>query len=300
MNKLLLLGAGASFGSDNANIPPLGSQLFDALCIFNPDAWGSLPTDFPAKFRNDFEAAMTELGNTHPHSLPPLQRAMAAYFFEFIPRQSNLYLNLANRMKSSNWNGAICTLNYERLLEISLSSVGLQPTVGSETKAGTSIELCLPHGCCHIFCDSVHGTSQGVSFSGFGVTTDGQVIVVSDPTEHRNRIINDAFPPVMSYFEPNKRTTSGASFISSQRARWSELVNQADVIVAIAIKLRVDDSHIWDPIQQCSADLYYCSGNSSGEEFLEWAENTRSNFQNYMFPGYLSTEFSNICQALGL
>jgi len=182
-----------------------------------------MPPQFATQFRADFEAAMAALGVAHPHAIPPLQRAMAAFFFTFVPRTTSLYVALAQRMASAGWNGAVCSLNYERLLELSLGRARVQATVGIPTNAAKSVELCLPHGCCHIFCEGVRGSSQGISFTGFGVSTDGPVVVISNPIQHRQRIENDAFPPVMSYFEPNKRTTSGTSFIVGQRERWGQL-----------------------------------------------------------------------------
>src|ERR1019366_3087157 len=217
MASVLLLGAGASFGSDTGDVPPLGTQLFDALCTFNLSGWGSLPSHFAARFRADFEVAMVELGKAYPHALPPLQRAMAEYFFNFVPSSSSLYIQLARRIRVAKWSGAICTLNYERLLELSVMSEGLQPVVGSGTAPGSRLEICLPHGCCHIFCDGARGVAGAVSFGGFNVNTNGPIVVVSNPLEYRIRIGQDAFPPVMSYFEPSKRTTAGANFIDAQR-----------------------------------------------------------------------------------
>ncbi len=300
MASVLLLGAGASFGSDGSGVPPLGAQLYDALCAFNPSGWGALPAEFAANFRADFEAAMRELGDAHPHSVPPLQRAMAAYFFKFAPSSANLYFELARRIGAARWPGAICTLNYERLLELSLSASALRPVVGSSTTPGSTVELCLPHGCCHIFCDGARGAAGAVSFSGFGVTTDGPVVVVSNPQQHEQRITQDAFPPVMSYFEPSKRTTAGATFIAAQRTRWRELAAQADKIVAIGIRVRAHDDHIWAPIAQSRAEVVYCSGAAAGEEFRRWASQTRPQGQNVVLAGYFANEFSSICRELGV
>ncbi len=300
MANVLLLGAGASFGSDTGGVPALGGQLFDALCAFNPPGWGALPAQFAPRFRADFEAAMTELGNTHPHSVPPLQRAMAAYFFNFLPRSSSLYVQLARRIGAERWSGAICTLNYERLLELSIGSAGLQPVIGSGTTPGRTLELCLPHGCCHIFCEGAHGVAGAVSFAAFGVTTDGPVVVVSNPGQHRQRIDQDAFPPVMSYFEPSKRTTAGASFIAAQRGRWHELAAQADKIVAVGIRVRAHDDHIWDPIAQSRAAVVYCSGATAGGEFRRWASQARPQPQNIVLGGYFANEFDSVCRALGI
>jgi hypothetical protein len=300
MARVLLLGAGASFGSNTSGVPPLGAHLYDALCAFNPPGWGAVPAEFAARFRADFESAMRELGDAHPHSVPPLQRAMAAYFFSFLPASNSLYFELAWRIRAARWPGAICTLNYERLLELSLSAHALRPVIGTSTTPGSTLELCLPHGCCHIFCDGVRGNAGGVSFSGFGITTDGPVVVVSNPQEHQQRISQDAIPPVMSYFEPSKRTTAGASFIAMQRTRWRELAAQADKIVAIGIRVRANDDHIWGPIAQSRAAVVYCSGAAAGEEFRGWASQTRSQAQNSVFAGYFADEFSSICRELGV
>lgn len=300
MANLLLLGAGASFGSDSDCVPPLGKQLFDALCVFNPPGWGALPDQLGQRFRTDFEAAMKEMGDIYPHGLPPLQRVMAAYFFTFTPRVSSKYVQLARRIKATQWEGAICTLNYERLLELSVGSVGLRSVIGSDTIPGQVLEFCLPHGCCHIFCDGARGVSRAVSFSGFGVTTDGPVVVIPDFHQHRQRIDNDAFPPVMSYFESGKRTTAGASFIEAQRVRCGTLVEQADKIVVIGIRVRPHDSHIWDPIARSRADVVYCAGLEAGMEFSLWANRIRPEARNIVLSGFFAEEFDTICQWLGI
>jgi len=217
VETVLLLGAGASYGSDAGNTPPLGAELFDELQRFNPEAWGTITGDLADHFRRDFEEAMKTVA---PHNIAPLQRAMAAYFFEFMPLRMNLYFELAHRIaRTEGWSGAACTLNYERLLELSLLGAGVQPYCGEPTPGRPGLELCLPHGCCHIFCEAAKGDAGAVSFNAFAVQTDGPVIVVQDPRQHRARIVQDAFPPVMSYFEPKKRTTAGHSFIERQRAR---------------------------------------------------------------------------------
>lgn len=63
--------------------------------------------------------------------LGPLQRSMAAYFFNFVPRYNNLYVKMASLIKKSDWNlkGALVTLNYERLLPIALTHNNLQPVI---------------------------------------------------------------------------------------------------------------------------------------------------------------------------
>ncbi|GAG42134.1 unnamed protein product, partial [marine sediment metagenome] len=135
------------------------------------------------------------LSQTHSHAMPVLQRGMAAFFFTFMPTENNLYHILAKRIKESDWRGAITTLNYERLLEISLIREGIQPVVGREVKGRRQLELCLPHGCCHLFCEGLKVSGRGVSFTGVGVSFDGPIEVISNPQVFNHRINSDAVPP---------------------------------------------------------------------------------------------------------
>jgi hypothetical protein len=195
----------------------------------------------------------------------PLLRVMGGYFFQFTPRPTNLYVALAQRIRAvSAWSIALCSLNYERLLELSLSAAGIQPAVGGPSRQASQVELCLPHGCCHLFCDSVRAISGMVSFAGAQVQTNGPITVVSNPAHHRARIEQDAMPPVMSYFEPSKRTTSGVSFIEAQRALWEELAKGTTTLIIVGVKVRDHDHHIWDPVASTVARVIYCAGPSCG------------------------------------
>ncbi len=294
--KLFLFGAGASYGSQ-AGGPPMGSKLFDALRQFDPTGWGQLPGNMASLFRGDFERGMARLAETNSHAMPILQRAMAAFFFfNFVPTTSSLYVQLAQRIRQHHWQGAIATLNYERLLELSLLHVGV---LGGAAGAG-QIELCLPHGCCHLFCEGVRASSAGVSFSGVGVTFDGPVVAISDGGEFQRRITGDAVPPVMSYFEPQKTTSAGVSFIRNQRARWAELASKAHSIAIVGVKVRPRDSHIWLPIANSGARVVYCAGAAAGDEFRTWAATYRPGKVHRVLEGYFAEEFDALCYEMGL
>lgn len=297
---LILFGAGASFGSDTTGTPPLGSKLFDALVSFNPHGWGRITSEQAGLFREDFESGMKDLSLNNSHDMPPLQRAMAAFLFNFIPKNSNLYIKLAEKIKNQTWEGAIATLNYERLLELSLSFSRIRPVVGRKAEANSEIEVCLPHGCCHLFCQSVRGAAQAVSLSGTAVRTNGPIEVIADPGQFQERINNDAFPPVMSYFEPSKETTSGASFIKNQRERFVELVSGISTVAIVGLRVRAHDEHIWKTLAQTSAKIVYCSGKSSGEEFKSWANENRPNKTDIVLPYYFSEGFEELCSRVGL
>lgn len=296
---LILFGAGASFGSDVLGTPPLGQKLFQALRGFNPPGWGALPASLAAAFEADFEAGMVEIASTHPHAMPVVQRAMAAYFFNFVPRPQNLYVTLAQRLRRVKWDGAIATLNYERLLELSLAASNLQPVVGSPSSPGRSVELVLPHGCCHIFCDSVRGMAAAVSFAGNAVTTDGPVSVIADPVQYNQRINGDAFPPVMSYFEPKKQTTSGASFIRHQREQFRELAQAAPAIAVVGIKVRPTDDHIWGPLGAAPGSVLYCAGPWAAVEYRAWQASVRPRAPDTALDAYFAEALDQICAHVG-
>ena len=139
-----------------------------------------------------------------------------------------------------------------------------------------------------------------MSMPGTAVRTKGRVICLSDPAEFKARIENDAFPPVMSYFEPQKRTTSCENFINSQRERLAALVSNASAIGLIGIRVRPDDGHIWDPLSEAKGRLVYCSGTRAAVEFEKWAGEVRSQANDMVLGGYFADSFDELCSVLGL
>lgn len=261
---------------------------------------GKLPEKLAQMFKEDFEKGMARVPEFNAHWMPVLQRAMAAYFFNFTPSPSNLYRHLAARIRTVDWDGACATLNYERLLELSLSGAGIRPVVGHKADANFELELVFPHGCCHIFCDAVRGDASGVSFSGIGVTTDGPVSVVADPAQFQTRISGDAFPPVMSYFEPTKHTSTGASFIAGQRKRLEDLIKAASTIAIIGVGVRPGDTHIWEPIASSEATIVYCGGQNGAESYRAWAKTEGKISSSLILEDYFAEELDKICKELDI
>jgi len=264
---LILFGAGASYGSDDPNFtPPLGGKaLFNALFYFDPNGWGKLSKEQCKLFIDDFEVGMESISKNYPEIMPPLQRAMAKYFFEFKPRNANLYHELARKISLYNWNGSLATLNYERLLMFALETAGVKPFFDKRNEnSNKEIEICIPHGTCNIFCTSViaNNTTQ---FRNCEI--DGPVKLLSVPDAFKKEIETNAVPPVMSYFIPSKETMSGLTFIKNQRKRLEELIKESSIIGIIGLKTRIHDEHIWRPLAETNASIVYCSGKTAGDEF---------------------------------
>lgn len=279
----------------------MAGDLPSALNRLYPNVWGKLPKELKSSLSEDFEAGMVAIGDQYPHALPPLQRSMASFFFNFRPGVNNLYRTLAQKMKNYDWSGALVTLNYERLLELSLLEEGLSPYCGTQpAEADNTVVVCFPHGCCHIFCESVRGAAAGISFPGLSVTTRGTVKVIADYAEFHMRIQEDAFPPVMSYFNLAKSTTSCANFIADQRDRYNALVAGAEVIAIVGVRVRPHDGHLWDALAATTGKLVYCSGASGATEFEDWAKRERGDRPNIILRKYFEEGFLEVCGAVGL
>jgi hypothetical protein len=189
-------------------------------------------------------------------------------------------------------------LNYERLLELSLCQAGIQHVYEQVSLIGGQIELCLPHGCCHLFCDGVSGNSSAVSFSGIAVQTNGPVTPMPGTEEFFTKIKTEVFPPVMCYFNPEKSVTSGQNFIDAHKERLKQLIYEAEKIAIIGVAVRTQDQHIWEPLRQSSAQLLYCSGKSGSESFNKWHLEKRRNADAINIPEYFEKAFDDICKFL--
>ncbi len=295
---LILFGAGASYGSDTEGTPPLGGALLDALQAFDPETWGRIPPADANGFRADFEQGMKAYTEAHPSdgTVDRLQRAMAAYFFQFRPEGSNLYRKLAERIHRRSWRGTLASLNYERLLELSLRTVGLNVGIGN---CPGDYVLCLPHGYCCIF---VNMRLEGpIVLGSMNLRMDSRdgICVVDCPNEFESRIQQDRLPPVMSYFEPTKAVRCGASFIKSQRDRFASLVESASAIAVVGVRVRRHDQHLWKPLAQTNARLVYCAGESAVPEFESWAKGCgRSG--DLVLAKLSSDSFDEVCEAISL
>ena len=296
-HKMIFFGAGASSGSDDVHCtPPVGKDLFDALKFYDKNVWGLIPEEFAQNFKPNFENGMIMYTEKDPESLVDLQRSMARYFYRFIPTTKSLYFELVKKILDAKWSGCLASINYERLLSLSCSMV-----VQSEKKKLTfpQIELLLPHGRCDIFVDkkNVKGLTSGVSMRGLNVGTDGPIVIAKNDSDFYYRIDN-IFPPVMCYYEPLKRVTSGREFIKNQRKKFEEEVLKADIVCIIGVKVNCSDYHIWGPLTKTKGRLLYCSGEEAGEEFEEWKRCYRNNRNDKIIQKNFKEGFREICQTL--
>lgn len=304
--NIFFFGAGASFGAEENKkyVPQIADKLYDALKKFAVDTWGELPKKYDEIFKYDFEKGMLQVENDLPYMVSYLQRAMAAYFYQFRFTENNLYYKIAKGIRNKNWDGAFITLNYDLIIGMALGSVGFNVysnvnNIESDSAIDRNlIEVCYPHGCCHIFDDSVFINSNNVIIDPMRIKTGGDIKIIQDNGYFNEKILNNAIPPVMCYFEPNKEVTAGYEFIKSQRRRYNFLINNAENICIIGIKIREHDNHIWDVLRNTNARIIYCSGISEQDVFNEWENKYRKNKKDIFLEGYFKDEFENICRLM--
>jgi hypothetical protein len=81
---------------------------------------------------------------------------------------------------------------------------------------------------------------------------------------------SNVFPPVMSYFEPNKFTVSCADFIAANRTHFAHLTAGANKIAIVGVNVHPVDRHIWDPIGKAPGDCFYLGGAAGSQKYRTW------------------------------
>ena len=175
MKKLIVFGAGASFGSEKDDMPPLSASLFTKLVERYPNSWGQMDEETARLFQDDFEKGMEKIAKDESAMLTDLQKSMAKYFVHFRPSKENLYVKLTQKIKEAKWDGSIATLNYDRLLQLSLKKSGLKQTFDSSIFP--KIQVCYPHGCCNFFFKGITATN-GISIDRHALRFTGNRSVV--------------------------------------------------------------------------------------------------------------------------
>ena len=267
--KLIIFGAGASYGSQATGVPPLGRDLYDALCKWDRATWGSLPGEWADQFRTDFEGAAADF-IAHGLFGAPLQWSLADYFFKkFVPLEANLYTRLLHRTRAAVQRLALATLNYDRLLLLAARQADVPLVVGANRHPGAGLPLCLPHGSSCICCMGLHaaGSDDATDRAEPGGTA-GIVHTVDDFDRERGG--NDSLP-VMSCFEAEGRHFSCEDFIREERHHFGTWVRTAEGIAIVGLQVRPEDRHIWDHVAEAPGQVVYFSGEAAASRYRDWA-----------------------------
>lgn len=281
--KVVLFGAGASFGSGEVSpkAPPLGKDLFEALVRLFPSTWGQIPESVKAEFLKDFEEGMGILIEKHGFAVAPLMQRMACFLSQFhlTSSSNNLYIHFFDFLVSRGLlkDTLVSTINYECLIENAVNLNNLKVGYFANPESGNQIApIWKLHGSCNFKVTGLEAT-RDVSFSGVGVAFDGSIEPLNPSDVRRVYLGNTALYPAMCLYAKGKPITMSPSVIKKAQATWADEVQKAEIICVIGIHPNPTDAHIWSPITESDAQLYYV-GNESA--FKAWTSQYRADKAN--------------------
>jgi hypothetical protein len=269
---VVLFGAGASYGSGNVvpYSPPLGDGLFDDLARRDPGGWGALPGELQGEFKLDFEKGMLSLVEKHSHAVGPLMRVMTAYFASFRLDGSglDLYSRLLSGLGRNLGHILFSSLNYECLFEIAVSMRGLTNEYFSDGPVSAGhVRISKLHGSCNFRAPGIRVAPRGVSYAGSGVSfTPGALEAVS-PQDAIAAVQGDGLYSAMCLYTVHKPIQIGTEVIRGMQEAWANSVRSAEKVIVIGTRPHDEDRHLWEPLADTDAALYFV-GNR--ESFNEW------------------------------
>lgn len=280
--RLVVLGAGASFGSEvcKTHVPPLGDQLFKRL-EERPGIASGLPSDLKKIFHSDFESGMAEFIHRWAVHAGTFQRELALYLSSFTPTVDNLYFDLLSVFGSHRTTFA--TLNYDLLLERVALAKSLQYQYGV-AHSSACVSILKPHGSSNFWPDVPLGNFRGCSFTSLYPGAADVVAPVRPlmPDEAHERCrLDDSFSPAMSMYAKGKHVRSCPDFVMGQQNLFKYACERATSIHVIGVKVVPEDDHVWEPIAKSSARLVYFGSSADADLFHGWR--FRSKRKNALF-----------------
>ncbi len=204
-------------------------------------------------------------------NLLPLLRDLGHYFARFRPEsvKDNLYTLLVSELLTCGLasQSVLATLNYEILLSLCAREALLDR---SDPSGRVSI---LPiHGACDLVADvSVSGIVAS-NFQQIGTTPVRRI-----PSEELDSWYAQAgsLPPVMCVYTEGKPAPLNHHVIEQLQQRWKVAAEAANGIFVIGAKPWFADAHVWQPIANTQAQVYYVGGRDGDFDQLESLLGTR-------------------------
>lgn len=281
MKIAVLFGAGASYGAgpvEPAN-PPLGAGLYEELRRAYPQTWGEqIHSDEHALLIADppFEQGMAAIWAKREVRVQELLTDMAFYFTRFRPGGVTWYARLLQVLWNTGNLGTtvFCSLNYECIFErvVWASGLTIQTFKGPVGPAGAvaAIPLLKPHGSCNYVMPNVQNFRQ-IRMSSSGAYYQWPLDVV-DPDQLESLYPDPpSMPPALSIYEPEKSSPVGSQVIQAVRDNWREVASDADLVICIGARPVTQDPHIWDPIIESKADVWFVGGRDPDFGRLTWS-----------------------------
>ncbi len=189
------------------------------------------------------------------------------------------------------------SLNYDTLFEQAVEGLPLAVDYGFGRR---------PNGGNHVTVLKLHGSSNFFPQVPDGVFLEGTVsidnrgliggrILHVPPKESRRRYRSRnqvECTPAMSLITPGKPMPVGEDDIAELRQRWQTWLSETDLIILIGVRPVPTDEHIWGPIVQSRADVWYIGGNP------EWLLNNTAGRTTWLSKSFDSASLQRIRKGL--
>jgi hypothetical protein len=220
---------------------------------------------------------MSSLLKHHDEIAHGLMIDMALYFSRFqVPDDSSDAYSALVALVLEHMDGVpvtFATLNYDCLLEGALESFGLSVAYYPGEVGPGAFNVWKLHGSCNFIPDTGTNWVIGTTFKNVKQIYSGYIKAVSLPEVRRyyagepgNR---QSIPPMMSYYDPSKTTYVSEGTLDVVRQTWATSALAASRIVVIGARPVLEESHVWQPIVDSSAEILYVGGESPGLKKLE-------------------------------
>ncbi|MDK1289822.1 hypothetical protein [Pseudoalteromonas umbrosa] len=266
---VVLLGAGASFGSEEEAIstPPLGPSLFKEL-VKKGGVASELSEELKQKFEDDFEKGMEAYYEGTNKNIMTFQRELAEYLASFKPSDNNVYLDLIREL--GNENVIYSSLNYDLLFELSVFKLGYHITYHSNYAQDDFCILKI-HGSSNFWPNIPEVLANGFEYEGNGIgDINAGIKPVSQP-ETLHKCANwGSVAPAIAMFAVGKEVRVCNSYVEEQYAMWKAEVEKSSQIFIVGVRVHEVDEHIWSLLGRIEGDVTYFGFESDKAAFDRW------------------------------
>lgn len=277
MPALILVGAGASFGSGDVQpcCPPLGNGpdgLFARLEAAGGQA-ASFPTDLRTLFRTDFEKGMAQFYEFADGDIMRFQREMAAYLAAFSPGKENAYVRLIRTIGPRR--AIYASLNYDLLFELAAASLGLNTLYGTDPVA-RGVRLLKLHGSSNFWPDIPVGMIRNSTIKRSG-RADIQAPIKplnQEETLYRCRV-EDSVAPAIAMYAEGKAVKISSDYVERQQALWKAGVGSASRIFVVGVRVHNADVHVWGELAKTRAPVTYFGLEWDKQPYEQWTADNR-------------------------
>ena len=253
----LIFGAGASFGSGGClpTNPPLGADLFSELQKLG-GAFTRLDNRQQRVFlEQGFEPGMATIANDS-REINPLQKELACYLAGFTAQRDNAYSRLFSKLKTFSNRIAIATLNYDLLIEHSLSHHRISFDYNNQ---GEGVPLMKIHGSSNFLPELGNLHLSGNVMVNCGTFVEGlNTNAVSSAEEVKSWCDdprNSDISPILAMYQKGKRVVVNTQLIEKIQKDYADAVTRSSHLVIVGTKYVEHDQHVWKPIAESSASI---------------------------------------------